>query len=159
MISGPIDELGEIAEQFRRASQEVVPRITRRLADESMALVQQGHATGTAPDGQPWQANGEWKPDAVRRLNERGIAAVEDPVLTLTGDMMSRWEPVATDTTFGLVNDAPQAHAHQHGSVVGRGVQLPARPMVPDGPGFGTWQEPYDEATAEVIAELLPETV
>ena len=129
------------------------------LAEEVLDLIKEGFATESAPDGSGW---------APKVGGGRILAGP-------TGNLKGGWHLKALSGDALTVGPSVwYAAVHQGGATVTaknpsgylrfqiggrwarkRQVEIPARPMVPDGSLPSRWQQQLQEAAEEMLAELL----
>jgi phage virion morphogenesis protein len=140
-------QLGEVA---RGHTQRELAQV---LAAEARELVDEGFATSTAPDGSSWDP-----------LKQRAGQPLRD-----TGRLQRSYTSSVTNRGFSIGTNTRYAVTHQEGRTIvpvrakmlrwsvggktftAKKVEIPARPMVPDGELGPKWTRAFKDAAREVI--------
>lgn len=131
--------------------------LAKALADEARDLVDEGFASGTAPDGTPWKA--------LHPTLSRSGQPLRD-TRHLQGSFTTR----VTNAGFVIGTNVRYAVTHQEGRTItpkrapalrwkvrggkwfsAQKVTIPARPMVPEGELGPKWTNAFTEAARDLI--------
>ncbi len=125
----------------------VMVELNAALAQTCLELVLAEHDAGVDPDGVPWAQNESWK----WKIGAGGLQP-----LMLTGKMRDSWVPFSGTQTFGVMNPVEYARVQDRGGTVGRGVVLPARPLVPKGALSPAWEAALSATAQRVLEDRIP---
>lgn len=136
MFTGDLDKMGNLVENLRRLS-EVPSNVSRRVADDLRAMIEQQFVDGTDPYGDGWA------PLAPRTVKKGRTP----PPLTDSGNMRASVDvkPMRGQGVSITIDDPAGFHQGGWSGPHGTG---PARPILPDRGLPESWSEMIEEAIA-----------
>jgi phage gpG-like protein len=130
-----VSAVGEFAAKLRAlGEQEFLERLSGRMAERTLDLIDEGYQHRRSPYGTPWAPTKQ-----------------PNPILEKTGAFRSGWSVKRADSRgFTVGSDVDYGSFHQSGT-----ARMVARKTVPDERGLGLWEAPLDQQAVDMVVEAL----